>query len=754
MSILNELNPMQKEAASYIDGPLLILAGAGSGKTRTLIYRIAHMIDKGIAPFNILAVTFTNKAAKEMRERISGLIGNEGDNVWISTFHSLCVRILRSSGSKIGLDNNFVIYDSGDQKQLIKNCMKELGINEKRFDPRAIKGTISNSKNELKTWKDYENEASGYYEQIVSTVYKAYQLKLEDNNGLDFDYLILKTVQLFAEDKQQLQLYQQRFKYIMVDEYQDTNKAQYILVNLLAKKHRNICVVGDDDQSIYGWRGADIKNILEFESDYPDTYTVKLEQNYRSTQNILKAAGCVIKNNSERKDKELWTDNCEGDLINYYCANDQDDESQYVLNEINRLAREGYSYKDMAILYRINSQSRTFEDRFVREQLPHTIVGGLRFYERKEIKDILAYLRFLANPHDEVSLLRIINEPRRGIGNATVEKLQAFASKNNVGLNEAIVNVRDISEITPGPSNAVAKFASLINELKSCIEGLDLTGLTKLVMDKTGYMKQLEKANKLEAELRIENLKELISVTSEFDRKHTSTEGANLLEFLEEITLVSDIDTVDNTDNCVTLMTLHSAKGLEFPIVFMVGIEENLLPHVRSLEDSIEMEEERRLCYVGITRAQERLYFTRAGIRLMYGDSHYNPESRFLKEIPEDLLCDPGNNKFDNNDHSPNSASNTKVVDISDYMKKKDNVKENKHIHNSHSSNNSRKSKGSLNTSKDSSYKPGEKVKHEEWGVGTVVAIEGKGRLGVVVVAFPTVGIKRLAIGIAPLKRV
>lgn len=732
---LSQLNPPQREAVTCTEGPVLLLAGAGSGKTRALTYRVAYLLEKGVFPANILAVTFTNKAANEMRERVADLVGNVGRSVWVSTFHSLCVRILRMSGTYIGLDSNFVIFDSQDQQQLIKECMRELGINEKRFDYRAIQAEIGNAKDELIAPDAYFRVATGYFEETVSDVYNLYQRRLGKNNALDFDDLIMKTVTLFQRENSVLSTYQERFRYIMVDEYQDTNRAQYVLVNLLAKKHRNLCVVGDDDQSIYGWRGADIRNILDFEKDYPDAYVIKLEQNYRSTKVILKAANCVVKQNQQRTDKELWTENDEGDLIDYYSAFDANDEAKYVAERIKQFCREsGYSYSDIAVLYRVNAQSRVLEEFMMQYSIPYTIVGGLRFYERKEIKDMLSYLRVILNPNDSVSLSRIINVPRRGIGNTTVERLNAYSAAKGISLFDAIQQCDDIKDISGAPLNAVNDFAAMLELLANSASSLSVSELTQMIIDQTGYIKELEQERSLEAEGRIENIQEFLAVTAEFDRNVApKSSKSGLAEFLEQVALVSDIDFLETNDKMVTLMTLHSAKGLEFPIVFMVGMEENLLPHSRALNEPEQMEEERRLCYVGMTRAKEKLIFTRAEARVFYGDTKYNLPSNFLKEVPEEFL---NHIKIGGND-------DCKVVDFLAYARKR--VVEPPKMQ-------TERDDRSF-ASRDAGFAPGDRVKHKQWGIGTIVDVKKDGRQTFISVAFPEKGIKKLIADIAPIKK-
>lgn len=735
---LSQLNPPQREAVTCTEGPVLLLAGAGSGKTRALTYRVAYLLEKGVFPSNILAVTFTNKAANEMRERVADLVGSVARNVWISTFHSFCVRILRMSGTHIGLDSNFVIFDSQDQQQLIKDCMRELGLDEKRFDSRAVQAEIGRAKDELITPDAYRRAASGYFEETVSEVYTLYQRRLEKNNALDFDDLIMKTVSLFKREKEVLDAYQERFRYIMIDEYQDTNHAQYVLVNLLAEKYRNLCVVGDDDQSIYGWRGADIRNILYFEKDYPDARVIKLEQNYRSTKVILKAANCVVKQNQHRTDKELWTENDDGELIDYYCALDANDEARYVVERIKELckgAKSRYSYSDIAILYRVNAQSRAFEEFLIKYSIPYTIVGGLRFYERKEIKDMLSYLRVILNPNDTVSLRRIINVPRRGIGNTTIDRLDNYAGEKGISLFDAVQQCDNIPDVSGAPLRAVKNFAAMLNVFIDAASSCSVSELANMIIDRTGYIEELEQDRTPESEGRIENLQEFLNVTAEFDRKSRASAGIErLAEFLEEVTLMSDVDFLEVNDKMVTLMTLHSAKGLEFPVVFMVGMEENVLPHSRALIEPVQMEEERRLCYVGMTRAMEKLIFTRAETRIVFGELKCNLQSRFLDEVPEELIKNVG---IDGDDDE------CKVVDFYAYAKNR--VIQPPRIQ-------TEQSDRSLSFG-DTGFVPGDRVKHKQWGVGTIVEVKKDGRHTLLSVAFPDNGIKKLIADSAPIEK-
>jgi len=635
------LNPMQMEAVEHTEGPLLILAGAGSGKTRVLTHRIASLIrDKGVNPWNIMAITFTNKAAGEMRERVDKIVGYGSERIWVSTFHSSCVRILRRHAERLGYANNFAIYDTSDSKNLIKQVLKEMNLDEKRFPLPAIISHISNAKNALLLPDAYAREASGYYEQQVAKIYDAYQKKLQANNAVDFDDLLLLALRLLQENPAVREKYQRKFDYLMVDEYQDTNHAQYLLTKLLAAGHRNICVVGDADQSIYGWRGADIQNILDFEKDYPDAKLVKLEQNYRSTQVILDAANAVIDNNSGRKPKNLWTANGNGSEIVYYQANDERDEARYVIENMQKLQlNEGAKLGDMAVLYRTNAQSRVFEEMLIKSGIAYTMVGGTKFYERKEIKDALAYLRLLYNPHDSLSLLRIINVPRRGIGDATMARLQEYANASGQSLFEVVTNAADVPGLARRFANKLDELSGLLFELMGEAADVPVKQLLDDVLLKTGYLEELQNSKDPQDESRVENLKEMLSVTEEFAVKcERNGEEPTLENFLADVALVADIDDAELGEEAVTLMTLHSAKGLEFPNVFLVGMEEGIFPHSRTLMDENEIEEERRLCYVGITRAEKHLFLSNARTRTIYGRTQYYTPSRFLQEVPRNLV--------------------------------------------------------------------------------------------------------------------
>jgi len=631
-NLLNDLNPSQREAVEHIEGPLLILAGAGSGKTRVITYRIAYLIEKDISPWNILAVTFTNKAAGEMRGRVDRLVGGKGKSVWISTFHSFGARLLREEIDKIGGSRHFVIYDEVDQLNLIKECTKELDIDDKRFKIAVTQALINRAKDNLVdagSFTIYAQASGDYYRKVVADIYQLYQRKLKESSALDFADLLMEAVRLFKEREEILEKYQERFQYIMVDEYQDTNHAQYLLTKLLATKHKNICVVGDDDQSIYSFRGADLRNILHFEKDYEDVKVMKLEQNYRSTKNILNMAWKVVKNNIYRKKKKLWTNREEGMPVEYALVDSEIDEANLVVEEMIRLMEEEHILGDFAVFYRTNAQSRVLEDALRKAKINYTIVGGVRFYERKEIKDILAYLRIIVNPSDSLNLKRILNIPRRGIGKKTLNHLEQYAHKHQKSLFETLAKVREIKPVPDRISFRLEDFVDLIEDLRGKSKKFAAKELTRAVIEATGYLSELASEDTVEAESRIENVKELVSAVGEFEEQ---SEDKTIEAFLEQVSLITDIDTWDEENDRVTLMTLHLAKGLEFPVVFVTGLEEGLFPHADALYNQAEMEEERRLCYVGMTRAKERLYLTSANQRRLYGQWRWNEPSRFVVE--------------------------------------------------------------------------------------------------------------------------
>ncbi|MGE5672941.1 MAG: ATP-dependent helicase [Mycobacterium leprae] len=641
---LTTLNEQQYEAVVHGGGPLLILAGAGSGKTRVITFRIARLIERGLSPWRILAITFTNKAARELQERLSDLVGPEAKEIWASTFHSACVRFLRRDIERIGYQKNFVILDADDQKAVVKDCLKRLNLSDKQFQPGAVLGTISQAKNSLMDVKQFEDRSKDYYQSQVARVYKLYQEQLRANNALDFDDLLVLTVRLFEEYPDVLSYYQEKFEHVLVDEYQDTNHVQNRLVFLLAGKRRNLCVVGDDDQSIYSWRGADIRNILEFEKQYPDAKVVKLEQNYRSTGNVLDAAYSVISRNTDRKDKRLWTMEGPGSKIIRYAATDEHDEAWYVASEIEKMRAGSLDqhvlYQDVAILYRTHAQSRSFEEVFVRKSIPYGIYGGLKFFERKEIKDVLAYLRLIANPADTISLRRAIAAPKRGIGPATVDKLVLYAEQWSLPVATAAINCSMVPGLTGSYRVKVEQFGALIEELTNLSATIPLGELIEEVLSRTGYLEELKAEESIEAASRLENLQELKGMASEFAMPSgPDAEGLSQLDaFLATAALMSEADEVEEGQDKVTMMTLHSAKGLEFPVVFLVGMEEGVFPHNRALNDEIQMEEERRLCYVGMTRARRQLYLTSSASRTLWGQLEYHTSSRFLEDIPAELM--------------------------------------------------------------------------------------------------------------------
>lgn len=649
MSIYDKLNEPQREAVYHTDGPLLILAGAGSGKTRVLTHRIAYLIgERGVNPWNILAITFTNKAAEEMRQRVDNLVGFGAESVWVSTFHSACVRILRRFIDRLGYENHFTIYDTDDQKTLIKEVCRKVDVDTKVFKERSLLSAISSAKNEMILPDEFELNAGGDFAKMkIAKVYREYEAQMRANNALDFDDLLVKTVQLLQTQPDVLESYQERFRYIMVDEYQDTNTVQFQLVSLLAGKYKNLCVVGDDDQSIYKFRGANIRNILDFEHEFPDAKVIKLEQNYRSTGNILNAANSVIANNHGRKEKSLWTENGEGELIRLRQFDTAFDEADFIGEDIKSAVRQGGSYNDSAVLYRTNAQSRLLEEKFIAMNIPYKIVGGVNFYARREIKDLLAYLKTIDNGRDDVAVRRIINVPKRGIGLTTINRIQESATERGIDFYEALLAPGLIAGVGRSATK-LDSFAALIEYFKTLAEEMNITDLLQEVIEKTGYIESLENEDKEEAKTRKENIDELISKAATYEEScQDKDEKATLSGFLEEVALVADIDSLDEDQEYVVLMTLHSAKGLEFPRVYLAGMEDGLFPGYMSINagDREELEEERRLCYVGITRAEQELTLTSARRRMVHGETQYNPMSRFVKEIPRELL-DTGNKKF------------------------------------------------------------------------------------------------------------
>jgi DNA helicase II / ATP-dependent DNA helicase PcrA len=742
--LLNGLNPEQQKAVRTVDGPLLLMAGAGSGKTRVLTHRIAYlMVEKGVNPYNILAITFTNKAAREMRERIQKMMGGAADDIWISTFHSMCVRILRRDIDRLGYNRNFTILDSTDQQSVIKSILKDKNMDPKKYDPRAILGTISSAKNELITPEEYAKTAGDYFSQKVSDVYTEYQRRLRKNNALDFDDLIMTTITLFIRVPEVLEYYQRKFQYIHVDEYQDTNRAQYMLVKLLAQRFQNLCVVGDSDQSIYRWRGADITNILSFEKDYPRASVILLEQNYRSTKKILLAANMVIQNNMNRKPKNLWTENPEGNKIMYYRADSEQGEAQFVIGKIQEQIRNGRKLSDIAILYRTNAQSRVIEESFLKSNIDYSIVGGIKFYDRKEIKDILAYLRLISNPDDDISLQRIINVPKRAIGSTSIDKIANFATMHDLSMFQALETIEMIG-LSPKAEKAAAEFRNLISNYTHQQEYLSVTELVEEVLDKTGYRDMLKAEKSLESQSRLENIDEFLTVTKSFEE---SSEDKSLVAFLTDLALVADIDRLDDDGeqktDFVTLMTLHSAKGLEFPVVFLIGMEEGVFPHSRSLMEEDEMEEERRLAYVGITRAEEELFITNAQMRTLFGRTNMNPESRFIKEIPADLVEDAVpkvRRPAPTSGGRPSPASGGRPgTSARPSMPTRGAVS---------------RPVAAASGGEGIDWKVGDKAQHGKWGTGTVVSVKGSGEGTELDIAFPSpTGIKRLLAKFAPITK-
>jgi DNA helicase-2/ATP-dependent DNA helicase PcrA len=654
-SILKNLNPAQLEAVRQTEGPLLVLAGAGSGKTRVLTHRIAYLMkERNVRPWNIFAVTFTNKAAGEMRERVSKLVGHGFRELWLGTFHSMCARILRREAERLGYGTNFTIYDPEDQLSVIARVMKELGIGERETPPKMVRARIDGAKNEVVGPDEYDSYTASHYEAKVAHIYHSYQTYLKEHNAFDFGDLIMQSVRLFQTDAQVLSRYQNHFQYVMVDEYQDTNHAQYVLVNQLSSTHRNLCVVGDDDQSIYGWRGADISNILDFEKDYPETTIIRLEQNYRSTKTILAAAGAVIACNRGRKGKELWTENELGDRILLLEGYDERDEARLIVDRIqDEIVSKARSLKDVAVLYRTNVQSRVLEDRLRSSGIPYTIVGGLKFYERKEVKDILAYLKVLVNPRDAVSLKRILNVPRRGVGAITLNKLEAYAGENGLVLGEALERLDEIEGLSPGTRRTLGEFWEIMKKHAEMSRQEPADTLAKSLVEEVGYMEMLEAEGTIESENRAENVKELLYAVSEYTSR---SQDPTLAAYLADVALITDIDQWDDRADAVTLMTLHCAKGLEFPVVFITGLEEGLFPLSRSIDQPDEMEEERRLFYVGVTRTKEKLYMSLAGHRRRYSETLGSLPSRFLEEIPNELFEQPSRDEVGDILYSPNES--------------------------------------------------------------------------------------------------
>lgn len=750
--LIEGLNDRQKEAVISTEGPCLVIAGAGSGKTKVLTHKIAYLIsEKYVKPWNIIAITFTNKAANEMKERIQKIIGDAANDLWMGTFHSICVKILRKYIDRIGFDHSFLIFDTSDQKTLIKECLKDLKVDDKLFTDRAVLSEISNGKNEMLEPKDYKTKYAGDFKrETIGNIYELYQQRLKENNALDFDDIINYTIKILTENPDVLEYYTEKFKYVLVDEYQDTNKAQFMLVSILASKYGNITVVGDNDQGIYSFRGADITNILNFEKDFPGTKIIKLEQNYRCTGNILKAANAVIKHNENKYEKKLWTANDEGELPSIYQSEDEYDEASYVVKQINHLkTEEYYKYSDFVVLYRMNSQSRAIEDILRREDIPYKIVGGLKFYERKEIKDIIAYLRLIYNTSDNISLKRIINEPKRGIGKTSLDNIQQISEQNGISMYEVIKNAEQFG-LNRVKANA-DDFINLIEELRTKQNELSISELIKETLNKSGYTKALELENSVEAESRIQNLEEFLTVAIEFEEEFADN---TLEEFLENITLSSDIDNVEDAENSVTLMTLHSAKGLEFPTVFLVGLEEGIFPGYKSIGEENALQEERRLFYVGITRAKEHLFLTCAKRRTIFGSTSYNAISRFVKEIPEELLNgydemqkEKVEDKFENSDYGWKYGNRESKVKTYTFETNSYEVKKQVPATAGFQYRTAESFLSSLNKKKEfdiSKYQEGQRVYHKKFGEGTINKVEEEGEDYKIDINFDKVGHKRL----------
>ena len=743
MDLMQGLNEPQRRAVACLQGPLLIVAGAGSGKTRVLTFRIANLLEHGVPPYRILAITFTNKAAREMRERVDALIGDAAQDVWLSTFHSFCARFLRMELEHYGrYAKNFVIYDAADSKGLIRECLKELNIDEKHTAPGAVQAHISDAKNRLLDVAAFTAQATDFFAEQVAKIYALYQSKLQENNALDFDDLLMLTVELLTKNEELRTKYQKKFKYILVDEYQDTNGAQYAITKLLAAEHRNICVVGDADQSIYGWRGADMRNIMNFEQDYPEATVILLEQNYRSTKNILAAANAVIENNLTRKKKELWTDNPTGDRITIYEGATEKNEASYIVREVERLHTMFHvKYGDIAVLYRTNAQSRNIEEAFYATGVPYAMVGSVRFYDRREIKDIIAYLRVIYNPRDTLSLLRIINVPRRGLGSTSIARMMETAEEYRISLFEVITDAQLLSMIPKLSAKvklALEEFAAMVFTFMGQLGTRPIHEVVEDVIETSGYAAALEEEKKEDNRDRLENLREFISVAKNFD--DGAAEGENgLADFLAQIALISDVDQTEQSDGTVTLMTFHAAKGLEFPAVFMAGMEEGLFPHSRTLLDDTEIEEERRTCYVGITRAERRLYLTYARQRTIYGRTEMSRPSRFLAEIPEELVEHKEADFFGGTDlRAPSNiwSERSTRTERKRYMPPQQHTAADGSV---------------IRPDVSAAFQAGDAVRHSKWGDGRIVAISGSGEDAELSIAFPGEGIKKFVQKYAPI---
>jgi DNA helicase-2/ATP-dependent DNA helicase PcrA len=739
--LLEGLNPVQREAVLHTEGPVLIVAGAGSGKTRALTHRIAHLIrEEGVSPGSILAITFTNKAAREMAERVEGMVGGRvAGGMWILTFHATCSRILRREHDHLGLPSSFTIYDEGDTERLIAQVLRDLDLDPKRFPPRAIAAAVGHAKDQVLSADEFARRAGNYYEETVAKVYGAYEQRKRAAGALDFDDLIMEAVRLLRDNPEVLRHYQERFRYILIDEYQDTNRAQYQLVNLLAARYRNLCVVGDADQGVYSWRGATIQNLLDFERDYPDAAVFLMEQNYRSTQHILSIANALIEHNQQRKPKSLWTETTAGELAVRFRADDEHEEAMFVAEEVERLVgEEGMRYRDIAIFYRTNAQSRVLEDMFMRAGVPYKVFGGVRFYQRREIKDVLAYLRLLVNPQDVVSFRRAVNTPKRGIGDASVAAVESFAQTEGIPVIEAVRRVDEIVTLAQRAKGAVSGFRLVMDALDHHLtDGAGPARMVEFAAQESGYLAELEEDRTVEAQGRIENLQELSGVAAEMMQREPD---AGLAEFLEQVSLVGDQDSYDEEDSAVTLMTLHIAKGLEFPAVFIVGLEDGIFPHYRSMTSAAELEEERRLAYVGITRAQQRLYLCHAWSRTIFGQTQFNPPSRFLNELPEDLIqLREGGGGRSRQIRDAAGRRQHSVIGLPAQQRG--------------SGDRAAASRGEPRR-EPVSISAGDTVVHDKWGEGVVVNVEGGGGDALATIRFDDVGEKRLLLGYAPLKKV
>lgn len=738
MDIFAGLNEPQMDAVMHTEGPLLILAGAGSGKTRVLTTRVAHLIrNKGVPPYQVLAITFTNKAAREMKDRVSALVPESIKDLWVCTFHAACMRILRRQASFTGYSQGFSVYDDGDQQTVIRDCLKELDIDEKKFPTRAISAAISQAKNRLQSPEEAAEQAYDYYSRVVSRLYRVYQERLVRSNALDFDDILAVTVRLFRENPHVLRYYQNKFQYILVDEYQDTNHAQYMLVNMLAGEHRNICVVGDPDQGIYSWRGADIANIMDFEKDYPEARVIVLDRNYRSTRTILEAANQVIKNNPDRKEKKLWTAAPEGAPVIVYTGDTERSEAEFVAGRIERLhVGSNIKYGDMAVFFRTHAMSRAVEEVLIRRGMPYRVVGGLRFYDRKEIKDLMAYLRLVNNPMDAVSLARIINVPKRGVGEASLSKIYAFATDQGIDYLQALVRASEIAGLSAKVKKACEQLGRVLQSAAEKAGTATVTEMVKEMLDRTGYWAELEAEKTVESQTRQENLREFLTVAGEFDR---TADEPTLTEFLTGLALVADVDNFDQQSDQVALITLHSAKGLEFPVVFLIGMEEGIFPHSRALDEPREMYEERRLAYVGITRAKEILYLTRCWQRTLYGATRFNEASRFLEEIPRELTTD--RDPADKDRYGPPPAPPVRG-EAHGRLPRVPGVTTGSELW------------GGKGKREIPAFTAGESVRHGKWGLGTVIDVRGRGESAEIKVEFPGLGTKTLLAGFAPLEKV